>query len=508
MAFSLDARVWALLGAAHDRSLGPAELASMPLPEGMTAQQARGLVDALRNTQRLDLPFAAPADVASGTAPASWLYPTRLLVYLERCCLLAGANSPHVPTTLLTPEGRHLKLAMAVRDCRAGVAQMGVRIPAERASRVALEVERPTTDAERLLLQMFRLSVEELRSAASMPTPEDALELYGRCTRGLAPRAGGEAASGGRAAGGRAADGRGAATGGLAAGGASPDGADLAAVSRILDCAEQVGGALGALVCMQGFVEAAPFPGVNGFVGRALCSRMLRASGLALLSHLPFLDFTVRWQVGTLDGRAYRPVCAAREAVFATPGSREWTRYFEELLRYTVDEAWWLSNKLTRMAVRRRRLEELLRLEGSFDERQQAVLVEACVHDDAEFTIAGLTEGHDVAYSTAHDDLEALEEAGYLRSEKHGKRFYYVAGDDVMERLLGLLRERVPETCAGYFDEQGKLVGVELPGWDPEGPPRAPVAAVDYETDVRRNYPVVDTERRLAITKDGHRARR
>jgi hypothetical protein len=461
------ARLLAMFG---ERALTWADVASAELPEGIAPASVWRLGSVLRYARHVDLPFGSHLE---GGVSRDWLYHTRRLDELLQSCLMTGTNNPHVATTLSLPEGRHVRFALLMRDCREAVGRMGVRLPEDRFARLALRVDQPGSEPERLAVRAFRLLGDAHTGADVSPTAEWALAFHDALGVGADPRARGRAKEGSREV-----------------------------LSAILGATAGMNVFLRAVVCLLACMEARPFEAGNALVRAALATCVLRSGGMAFMSWLPVLDFLGRWSRGETTAPAYQPPRPMRSCVTRAGGTLDWTGVLEETLRYCAEEAWWFSNKLTRMSIRRERLERLFAADASHNERQRAVLVEAYVHDDAEFTFSALTRRYGVAYSTAHDDLCQLEREGFLAQCKVGHALYFLAADDARGRILALLRGCDPAAFDECFESDGRLVGASVTPWDATCA-RGPATAVDGAAgEMLSPIPRVGNERQLSVAKE------
>ncbi|MBM6998916.1 hypothetical protein I3I95_02030 [bacterium] len=456
-----------LLAAFGAGALTRAEVGRMELPEGVTAAVAWRMGAVLRYARHVDLPFG---QTLPDGASRSWFFHTQRLDALLQSCLMTGTNNPHVTTTLQLPEGRHVRTDLLMRDCRAALSDMGARVAPDRFARVVLEVDAPATDAERLALRAFGLmDAAHVRDEPAV-TADAALAWHDEL---LAPA---DARHGDREA-------------------------SRAAIQAILAGTATMNVFVRAVVCQLACMEARPFATGNALVGSLLATRVLREGGMAFMAWLPLLDFLVRWRRGEPTAPAYQPRRAPEACVVPTGGTLDWTGFLEETLRFCADEAWWLSNKLTRMARRRARLTRLFQGDAAHNERQRETLVEAYVHDDAEFTFAGMARRHGVAYSTAHDDLAALADEGFLTTRKVGRALFFVAVPDAQARIRAWLRAVDPRAYDACFDADGRLVGVRVIPWDEARATRPATTISDVSECVHAALPRVARDRQLVIEK-------
>lgn len=167
-----------------------------------------------------------------------------------------------------------------------------------------------------------------------------------------------------------------------------------------------------------------PFVDGNGRTARALFYWSLLDQGYWLAEHLP---------ISRILRSGPRQYARAYEHVESDAGD---VTYFllhqlRVLDRALSDLDAYVSRKRQELAS----LERVLRTDVSLHGRQLALLKHALAHPDTEYTIESHQQHHVVAYGTARSDLYELERRGFLHRFKRGKRFVFVASDDLAERL-------------------------------------------------------------------------
>ena len=481
----VDPSFEAVLRAAGSRSMTRAEFAGLSLPDALPGDRAWRTMNAVRYSMGEALPFdratlEGQAAVQESLVRANWYASTERLRRMTTACYVVGTNNPHVATTLMLPEGRHLKAPLVLRECLAALDEFGVSLPFDDFFALAVELVEPQTPQERLAAnasQVLRGALDASGASHDYGVGM-AAALYARFFEGVDRKVLGVSSS------------------------ATDDAARAERVLAQLESAlAPLDPLLKAVVALLAVIELRPFPLANALLGRILYMRILRANGLAVLAYVPVLEFIRNWRTGALPEVGHHPAVPFSEAVMTYAGTRDWTRYLEELLTFVASETWWFSGKLNRMELRRARLEDLLARDAHYNERQHAVLVEAFVHDDAEFTFADLMECYGVVYSTAYADLAQLEADGMIVAAKNGKRKFFIAAPDIRQRMCAFMRAVDPGLYATYFDGNGKLAGVQvdpLEGFDELRPPTAVVD--DYSLE--RMAPSLDPSRRVALARD------
>ncbi|MBI2807577.1 MAG: Fic family protein [Planctomycetes bacterium] len=89
---------------------------------------------------------------------------------------------------------------------------------------------------------------------------------------------------------------------------------------------------------------------------------------------------------------------------------------------------------LTRKIHEKKRLSQVL-LPAVFNDRQQAILLEAQADPEMTFTYGSHARGHQVTLATARNDLLDLEKKGLLKGNRVGRRFHFVVVPNLEERL-------------------------------------------------------------------------
>lgn len=234
----------------------------------------------------------------------------------------------------------------------------------------------------------------------------------------------------------------------------------LEALCSLIDQSEETGHhpIVRALAVLQMTLLLQPFSTANAFMARILFSWVLCENGFLLVGYIPIMEFLKQWPADSDEGiDSFHPRVSEKEAIIRSKSGVDWTLWFEEILDYVRNELKHFVEKLLGMSMRRERMEHLVSYDQTLNARQKSILLEALLHDDAEFTYATLTSKFDVAYATAYADLGRLESKGYLVARTKGKTTVFIADSDIRNRVHAHLRLVNPEAYARFYDESGHL---------------------------------------------------
>lgn len=196
-----------------------------------------------------------------------------------------------------------------------------------------------------------------------------------------------------------------------------------------------------------------PFPAVNTFMASFTFSRILIANGYLLTSFIPITALLAAWDDSCVSSN--EP--AGLDRIMATAQNRDWSLWIEEALSLCTDYVEQTAEKLFDLFASRQLMSKLIAQDEGLNIRQQKILLEALLHEDAEFTFGELMETENVAYATAYSDLSSLKDLGFLVSRTFGKTTVFMAGDALMAHLGERLRSIDAAAWEEVFNDDGTL---------------------------------------------------
>lgn len=181
------------------------------------------------------------------------------------------------------------------------------------------------------------------------------------------------------------------------------------------------------------FTSLKPFPTANAAVGIVVQHILLHLLRLPLLTLAKPLFLFYSWALQKEFNTSLKNIKSLKDSIVEYDDHIDVTDAVEQYLAIMVDELRWLRTKLYRMTIHRSLNAEALHRTGRFNSRQEAILIEALLHQDAEFTLQAHIDEYHVAYSTANVDFNKLVNQGLLETTKQGHSFVYTATPLVKE---------------------------------------------------------------------------
>ena len=179
------------------------------------------------------------------------------------------------------------------------------------------------------------------------------------------------------------------------------------------------------------FSSFKPFPTANAAVGVVVQHIMLHLLRLPLLTLAHPNHLFYAWANNISIKTSLKNINKFSDGLKEYPSYIDVTDSVQQYLEIMVDELKWLRTKLYRMTIHRSLNADALHNTRRFNARQEAILVEALLHQDAEFTLQEHQDKYRIAYSTANVDFNKLVNLGLLETTKHGHAFMYTATKEV-----------------------------------------------------------------------------
>ncbi len=109
------------------------------------------------------------------------------------------------------------------------------------------------------------------------------------------------------------------------------------------------------------------------------------------------------------------------------------TLYHSVILEHYVEELEHLANKVNRFSIRRAQEKTRVNAIEGLNERERDVIMNLLRNPLHKATIEYHQQRHHTSYATARSDLVHLEELGYLTMNKDGRKFAYAVGSKLID---------------------------------------------------------------------------
>jgi len=387
----------------------------------------------VRRAMGLPLPFA---HIDSLDTPSDFFVPNAFLQARATRCMKPAMGSYYMRASLVHPEGRHLCIYRTLQEVLGCAAYLGWPVTKERAFALIAGIAKPSSELEQLTQRFGQLLLSPPNSKL---TPSSLTEAYGQLLGGLSI----EAAS------------------------QLDERIDPAQRERFLEdiCAflydqgeTAMHPVVKALLFMESIRSVKPFPTANLLMARVAYSWASIELGIPTAAFVPIVDFLGTWLRAQTTEGCYEPRIPLEQAVLRCANyGTEWTPWLEEMLGFLANDLESFETQLILLYMKRERIEHLMKFEPSLNERQRVILIEALLHEDAEFTYASTMETFGIAYATAYSDLGKLESKGYLRAVLSSKATVFIAAPSCREVFLEIIKEAAPREYEAFYKPNGEL---------------------------------------------------
>jgi Fic family protein len=405
----VDVRQAILFAAASALPLDSLE--DLPVPAGFTRAQTIGLVSAINRTGAVYSPIP---DVEGRL---HWYVYTALMRQalgdIDRYC----TEDSRLFEETRTRGGTRFLIQSNLDEAICAAMLDGVQIDYDSAKDLLLMHRQPRTTAERLVLNQFQLG-EQLSELTDQPwTPQTMYGLYARLTAGVPARSARTTVAD--------APQRDAVMRGMC---------EYAASTARWRCEHP---AITASILRAVIVYWEPFPMWNGMMSRIVFRLHALKKGYPVLGHLPISrsEFDLaRHPAGVFPGQ---PVDAQTQVLdrYHEANATSWLTVQLILMTHALEQ---LRSRIQRAEVIDKAVRNQLQADTSLNHRQRSIIGRALRVPGATFRIGYHRTTHGIGYATAHRDLAALVEQGYLVQETQGRAIVFTAAPDLEERLGSL----------------------------------------------------------------------
>lgn len=403
---------------AGERPLLPAEFETLPLPDGVTREQAWALLSTLRKTMAVTIP------VTDARGKKGWYVPTksiaRNLAEIDRSCRTGSV----LDRAISSKNATYFLLESNIDDAIESIRGDGMAIGHERTRELILEERAPETPEEQLIANVRRVQ-RSLPELARRPcTPGMLFELYER----LAQDAGEQTTE------------------------PIPETSlvwkkarrssaeSLEIVANIVE-GKHVDNEEHPLLLAQGirhiFMSHLPLPAWNGAAAALSMKLLYLKAGLPVLTHVPIMKAQRDWM-----GGLYRPPLVSvepKDSETLIGDEVDFTAYVDAYTKLVTIKIAEMEAEFNRVVQRDTRLSR--DLQGTFDinHRQRMILQQALDNPEAAFKIETHRAMANVAYATARADLLGLVELGFLRKTRKEHAFVFIVEPDLRRSLSSFL---------------------------------------------------------------------
>lgn len=412
-----DPRFANALGSFAARGMDRAAFAKLPLPQGVSTQEAWSLCRAIRRAQGISY---LDTWTVSGRPTTQWFYPTRSIEVKLRELTRRTAAGSQLDRALSERFGRRFITDSLIGEVVAAVSCEGFTIAYEEARRVCLGDAVPRRPVERLVANMHDLLVAMLDGELFSVDADAIYAMYEVLTKDVPVQDFGDALVWGDEWPGDAMD----------------PGEVIAEVcammaGELVDLAEHPIVTSQRIICH--FWRNKVFSSCNYVLGSLVCRLYLKNRGFPAFTYLPISQMSLAWRQGecACDG-----VWPYKECCDVKGDDYDWTLYWESCLELLLREARTLEETILRLKDEDDRILVSLGEDHSLNHRQRGLLQKAVLAPALAVRIEEYRLQHDLAYSTARKDLMGLVERGFLEMHYEGKAQVFTARADLKRRLV------------------------------------------------------------------------
>jgi len=394
----------------------------LPLPNGLTHEQTIDLLTVIERVRGVYSP------IPDEDGRLYWY------VYTDRIrCALQGIDQHCTADSKLydvikSRAGARFLVQSNVEETVATALLDGVEIDADSAKDLLLMQRQPRSDAERLVVNHFRLA-EQLEQLPDRPwTPETLLGLYARLVEGVSPEH------------------------------TAPP-ADLLAwevreglMSGLchhwshVDMRQCEHPVVAAAIARSVISGLRLFPAWNGMMSRLVFRFVALKLGYPVLGYLPISQSELR--VGQTRQKQLEP--SARVDItdrWSEQNATPWLDVQVTLMAHALQQ---LRTRMERVSIIDEAVQAQLRADEGLNHRQRSIIGRALRIPDASFRIGYHRTTHSIGYATAHRDFTELVEHGYLTEKTEGRAKVFRIGPELEKRI-------------GALDDVGHLTDYEVP---------------------------------------------